>query len=129
MTKYAGVIIRYKNQCMLCKRAPYHNFLPNVWSMPSGHVEEGETEKEAAGRELYEETGIEPKGLKFISVMENEKKKGDVTLFLMNVDEKIVPDLSEAQDGFEHTECKYFTKDKIPSTTPELKKVLEILLK
>ncbi|HET7322003.1 MAG TPA: NUDIX domain-containing protein [Longimicrobiaceae bacterium] len=33
-----------------------------VWEFPKGGVEEGETEREAAVRELYEETGIAPGG-------------------------------------------------------------------
>ncbi len=31
---------------------------PNMWGMPGGKVDEGETEKEAAIRECYEETGL-----------------------------------------------------------------------
>lgn len=34
------------------------------WSFPKGHIEKGETELEAAKREIFEETGI--KDLKFI---------------------------------------------------------------
>jgi 8-oxo-dGTP pyrophosphatase MutT (NUDIX family) len=29
-----------------------------LWSLPKGHVEEGETEEQAAAREVHEETGI-----------------------------------------------------------------------
>lgn len=28
------------------------------WSLPKGHIEQGETEEEAARREIYEETGL-----------------------------------------------------------------------
>jgi 8-oxo-dGTP diphosphatase len=37
--------------------APYH---PNVWGLPGGAVEPGETPAEAAVRELWEETALRP---------------------------------------------------------------------
>lgn len=32
---------------------------PRIWSLPKGHVEPGESEEDAATREVLEETGIE----------------------------------------------------------------------
>lgn len=129
MSKYAGVIVRFENKCLLCKRAPHNDFLPNIWSIPSGHVEEGESDVEAAAREFQEETNHTAKKLRYISKMGSASGNGDVALFLMDVKEPIYPDLENSKDGHEHTECDYFTKKNIPNTTPELKKVLEILLK
>ncbi|MFC8617871.1 NUDIX domain-containing protein [Micromonospora purpureochromogenes] len=40
-------------------KAAYH---PNVWGLPGGHREPGETAAETASRELYEETGLRPDG-------------------------------------------------------------------
>ena len=38
-------------------KAPYY---PNVWGLPGGAVEEGETPAEAAVREVWEETALHP---------------------------------------------------------------------
>ncbi|MEV6849461.1 NUDIX domain-containing protein [Actinoplanes sp. NPDC051411] len=40
-------------------KAPYY---PNVWGLPGGAVEPGETPGEAAVRELWEETSLRPSG-------------------------------------------------------------------
>ena len=53
-------------EVLLCKRSPKKSF-PNEWSLPSGHIENGETQIEAAYREFKEETDISlPKNLKQI---------------------------------------------------------------
>jgi ADP-ribose pyrophosphatase YjhB (NUDIX family) len=59
----------------MCKRASFHNFLPNVWSIPSGHVEEGETPRDGAIREFVEETNMEVKTLNmFLQLLITIKK-------------------------------------------------------
>lgn len=128
MSKYAGVIVRSNNKCLLCKRAGYHKFLPNVWSFPSGHVEKSEEDIEAAKREFNEETGLVAKNLKFASKMTSDNN-GDIAIYYMDIPFELLPDLKSAKDGHEHSECRYFSKEDLPNTTPQLKKILEILLK
>ena len=47
---------------LIVKENPTRSFLlmrhPNRWDLPKGHVDPGESNKECALRELYEETGI-----------------------------------------------------------------------
>ena len=51
-TQSAGGIILRKNSIIL---ASQHG---TSWSLPKGHIENGENEIDAAKREIYEETGI-----------------------------------------------------------------------
>lgn len=132
MKEYAGIVVRVDNKCLMCKRASFHNFLPNVWSIPSGHLEEGETPRDGAIREFIEETNMEVNNIKYVSAIINSDRKGNpeskMYVFVMNLSDEVLPNLKRAKDGHEHTECKYFSKDELPQTTDKLKKVLEILL-
>ena len=62
-TKYVdcagGIIINNKQEVVVV------NQNHDSWSLPKGHIDDGETKLEAAIREIYEETGIEnPKLIK-----------------------------------------------------------------
>ena len=129
--KWAGIILKHDDKVLMCKRSPEKS-MPNVWSIPSGHVEEGETPKDGAIREFVEETNMEVKNLKYVSAIINNDKEGNpeskMYVFVMNSADEELPDLEKAKDGREHTKCGYFSKDELPQTTDKLKKVLEILL-
>lgn len=58
-TKSAGGVVLNKNEEILVV-----NQNGNSWSLPKGHIDEGEEVLEAAVREIYEESGISK--LKFI---------------------------------------------------------------
>ncbi|MDA2933782.1 NUDIX domain-containing protein [Acidobacteria bacterium AH-259-D05] len=64
------------------------------WGFPKGHIDEGETEQEAAGREIYEETGLRVKFLDgFRSTVQYSPKENtvkDVVFFLANSPNKSV---------------------------------------
>jgi len=53
-------------QVLLLKRAEDCVWEPGKWSLPGGHAVEGETEQEAASREVYEETGLMISNLTYI---------------------------------------------------------------
>ena len=52
-----GVLVRYQSGAWnaLVIRDPY-----GKWGLPKGHLEPGESEEEAAAREVEEETGLKP---------------------------------------------------------------------
>lgn len=130
--KWAGVILKHDNEVLLCKRSPEKS-MPNVWSIPSGKIEDGESPGQAAIREFYEETNIEldPK-IEFVGFIDKFKKdgtkKGHMFVFFKETENKLNPDLDKAKDGFEHTACKYYRKEVIPQQD-ENKELLELLKK
>ena len=69
-----------------------------TWEIAGGHIEDGETSLEAAGRELMEETGALKFGLECIATY-SVKKDGETgwgRLYLANVSELgQIPDISE----------------------------------
>jgi ADP-ribose pyrophosphatase YjhB (NUDIX family) len=135
MERYAGVIVRSKNKVLLCKRNTKKS-LPGFWSIPAGKVEKGETPKETAYREFLEETDLQINGdIEFVSVIkrftrDGTKVKGMMYCYLLDSDNEIYPDLKNAEDGDEHTECGYFDKKNLPTPiTEQLNKILNIILK
>ena len=107
--RYTGVIVKHKDKILLCKRNNQGSF-PGMWSIPGGKLEEGETTKEGAMREFFEETNVDISNeeLTFVGMIprhtrDGKKIKGLMYVYLLKVDNPIHPDLINAIDGEEHT--------------------------
>lgn len=55
--KVVGCIVRLEDKILLLYRSAKETE-PSLWGIPAGKTEEGETELQTVGRELYEETGL-----------------------------------------------------------------------
>lgn len=133
--RYGGVIVKHKDEVLLCKRGPKES-LPNQWSIPCGHLEKDEDPKEGALREFVEETDIKlPKDISLVGLLnmyrkDMKRKKGVMFVFTHDSNKKLIPDLDNAKDGFEHTECGYFNRKNlpIPDKNDQLRKIIEKII-
>jgi len=128
----AGVILKYGDEVLLCKRGPKET-LPNIWSIPGGGIENSESPGQTAIREFHEETDIEINtDLDLVGIIDNFNddgtKRGMMFVFLQNTKDKKDPDLNKATHGHEHTSCKYFKLDDIPKQK-EVKLLYDIIKK
>lgn len=108
-------IVKSGDEFLVVKRSENDIKYPGVWEFPGGHVEDGETIKEALERELSEEIGFKNSLIEFFIVnytdkisYKNEKPVHFLELdFIINADKnKLEIVLSE-----EHTEYKWVLKN------------------
>ena len=131
----AGVIIKHGDEVLLCKRSPDET-LPNIWSIPGGGIENGESPGQAAIREVHEETNIElTTDLDLVGMIDTKNedglKTGMMFVFLQEIKDKKNADLKRASHGKEHSACKYFKSEDIPKQkkTKELYDIIKKILK
>lgn len=60
----AVIALNPEDKFVILKRVQTKTVHANLWNLPSGGVEEGETVEEASKREVLEETGLTVDGLK-----------------------------------------------------------------
>lgn len=129
MRRSAGIIVKTGNEVLLCKRSKECKTLAGYWSVPGGGVEKNESIKSAALREFLEETNVyidEP--MIYVGTSEEKTSPYEMYVFLVESENKISVSLQNAKDGFEHTECRYFPLDDLPTPMPEgLKKIINQL--
>jgi ADP-ribose pyrophosphatase YjhB (NUDIX family) len=130
MKESSGIVVKVNGKCLICKRSSGNTY-PNTWVIPMGRIENGETPRDAAYREFSEEMGVDLFGpitqfAKINWLDKNGNKKNMVYVFVYESNRKIIPDLSGAVDGYEHSECEYMNKNQISELdiTGALKEVL-----
>jgi 8-oxo-dGTP diphosphatase len=108
--RVVAAILRRDNRVLLCHRHPERAWYPDVWDLPGGHVEHGETPTEALARELREELAVDlrsPLGLPFEEVADSAAAV-NMTIWLIDYAEAVV---NHAPD--EHDELRWVTSDEI----------------
>jgi len=116
---YAGLVVKVNNKVLLCKRNATGSY-PGMWSIPGGKVEKGESTLDGVRREFFEETAINISNeeLNFVGLIPRHNRdgseiKGQMYVYLLELNKQISPDLENAIDGNEHTDCGYFSEEEI----------------
>lgn len=102
-------LIRRRGQVLLCHRRADRSHYPDVWDLPGGRVEPGETLVEAVVRELEEELGISarlPAETAWLTLTNDELR-----LHIYLVDEWWGEPSNRAVD--EHDEIKWISVDEV----------------
>jgi 8-oxo-dGTP diphosphatase len=117
--KAAMVVLLDENKkVLLLKRSQDSNWMPEKWAIPGGHVEEGESPKDAAIRETKEETNLDIDNV--YALQEQEQ----VMMYYSNSSEGTI------KLDFEHTDWAWVSFDEMEDydTTPDLKKIVKMAL-
>ena len=124
--KVGGVAIVSEGQILLVRRAEDAGKYPNFWSVPMGGVEEGETFREGAARELKEETmlDINPQKLVYLGTIKDGKYNRLCKLYKAEMDGKPKPTLDH-----EHSDWGYYDKGSLPRPIEDrMRQILELNL-
>ncbi len=80
-----GILIRKNNKVLFLKRVGAHG--QGTWCPPGGHLEFGESFEQCARRETLEESGVEIKNIKFVTVtndIHESEGKHYITLIMVS---------------------------------------------
>lgn len=101
-----GVLSR-NGTVLLARRSSSRKVYPDRWSLPGGHIEDGEDTETAMRRELVEEIGVMPERWQFAGKFVSEGPPGaSATFHVYHIAEwhgrpRLI--------GDEHTELRWFT--------------------
>lgn len=121
----AGVIVINSREEILLQ----HRIDNDLWGLPGGAVELGETVEQAAIREVFEETGVKVKSLKLLGVYSGQDTyykypNGDevywiTVAFISNeFNGKMKP------DNYESKECEFFNIKEFPKNLNPIDKLI-----
>ena len=97
----ANVILIKNGKVLLLLRSDKSHWMPGVYGPPGGHIDQGESPKQAAVRETYEESGITVKSSDLELLV--QRTKHDFGMIYYYITDKFVGNgvaLSQEHKGF-----------------------------
>lgn len=111
---YALIIVSRDNNLLMLKRSPDRSFAPNLYCMPGGRVEKGETFRRAVIREAHEEIGIDVQqdDLKFAHTFYRNNGKEELVVHVFECTRWSGEPFNKEPD--KHSEMMWYAKDALP---------------
>jgi len=116
------VVVKRNNEFLLVRLGYAHG----LWTFPGGKIDRGETNIEAAHREIREETGLKIKNVKKIGEYKTEKEYKKDTVFCFVASPKT---RGVKIDEFEVIESGWFRKNNLPKDrADQVDKILDMII-
>lgn len=109
----AGVLIS-DGRVLLTKRASHLRFYPDIWDLPGGHIEEGESLEDALRRELLEELQVEIQSCRLMDSILHPDPVEPIEVMVFLVSSWKGRPLSAEPD--KHTEIGWFSASSLPAS-------------
>ena len=110
---------------LLTRRSPDRRWYPDVWDLPGGHVEVGETELQALRRELREELAVDARDVDGEPLVRIDDPAADLHLGLWVVRSWLGVPVNARPD--EHDEIRWVDAHQLPDLTLAHPRYLSLL--
>lgn len=101
MIKAAGILFKAGDRVLLVKRSAGSDHA-GTWSIPAGHIEEGESAEEAAARECEEELGVDAHSLGAVVPWTRSQNDGvDFTSFIVRTGRKFKVKINDESEDYD----------------------------
>jgi ADP-ribose pyrophosphatase YjhB (NUDIX family) len=109
------VIVERGGRILLMRRAGT-GFFDGLYSLPGGHVEDGESLRDAAAREMLEETGVrfDAHALELVGVVHRRSDTSRIDFF---VRAGACPSEPEIREADKCDDLGWFARDRLPANT------------